>query len=83
MSLNYLYQSVQKNVGLKTKFRNAYKKFYKAKFNEAPTKYDFSRELVNVKTEHTIDEAKELVINAFKPFGDEYLDVVKNGFNEN
>jgi oligoendopeptidase F len=31
----------------------------------------------------SIDEAKQIVLEALKPLGEEYLEIVKKAFNEN
>lgn len=80
--LTSLYKNVSKNViNLKSFFDNR-AQFYKKVFNEKMTKYDFSRDIFNVKTKYSIEEAKELVKNALSIFGEEYSSIVLKAFNE-
>ena len=81
--LQTLYKATQDNAHIKTKYANAYKKFYKARYGETATKYDMAMPLVNVKSEYSVDEAKELVMKALAPFGEEYNTVLKRGMDEN
>ncbi|MCT4469685.1 oligoendopeptidase F [Mycoplasma sp. HS2188] len=77
----------QKVSGLKTIIakRNKYfKKFYEAKFNEKfRPKYDSMRELVKVKSTFTVEQMKDIVLEALEPFGQEYTDIVKKAYSEN
>ncbi len=78
-----LYSSVQRNIKTLIKFRNNWNKFYKKKFGEKPTKFDYNVELVTIKNFYTLEETKEEVLNAFKPFGEKYLEIVNKAFKEN
>ncbi|WP_029512476.1 oligoendopeptidase F [Mycoplasmopsis iners] len=66
------------------KYHQAWKQFYKLRFNEnMDMKTDSMRKLVDVKTKYSIEEMNELVLEALKPFGDEYYSTVKKAINEN
>ena len=82
MLLN-LYESVQQNIGLFKKYNTNWNKYYKIKFKKNPTKYDKNVDLVSIKNKYTPEESMKEVIDAFKPFGKEYLDIVKKAFKEN
>lgn len=81
--LQKLFEQVSANRGILKRFTKLHKKFYKAKFGEKQEKWDGSRELVNVKTSYSVEEAKELVLEALKPFGDEYIKQVQHAFDNN
>lgn len=78
-----LYSAAQKNKSIFIPYEKATKKFYFAKYKEKMTKYDKARELSSVSKKYTPDEGNEMVLNAVKPFGDEYVSVVKKGLAEN
>lgn len=80
--LHSLYNSVQNNLDIFKEAREIQSKSYKAKFNEKMTRFDLARDIVKVKTEYTIEESQKLVLDALKPFGKEYTDVVKIAFSE-
>lgn len=61
-----------------------FKKFYEAKFKEKyRPKYDYARELVNVKSTYTVEEMKKVVYEALQAFGPEYSEIVHKALNEN
>ena len=78
-----LYLAVQKGKKPLIKFRKNWRKFYKAKFNESPTKYDYNVDLITIKNKYTIKESIEKVLNSLKPFGKKYHKVLKKAFEEN
>lgn len=78
-----LYKAVEDNMDVFQKFFDLHSKYYEAKFGEKMTKYDGGVELVEVESEYTVEQAKEMVLNAIKPFGKEYTDVLKKGLDEN
>ncbi|SJZ50593.1 oligoendopeptidase F [Mycoplasmopsis verecunda] len=80
--LNTLFKQVSNRASIFNKFSKAYKKFYKAKYGEKMQKWDTTRDLASVKSEYSVEEAKEIVTNAMKPFGDEYNTEVHKAFNE-
>lgn len=81
--LTTLYTATQQNKSIFVAYENATKKFYFAKYKEKMTKYDKARELSSVNKKYTPEEGNELVLNSIKPFGDEYVSVVKKGLAEN
>ena len=80
--LQSLYKGVQDNLDVFKSYNTLHKKIYKAKFGKAITRYDYSVQLLNIKTEYTIEEQQKLVIDSTKPFGKEYNDVVKKAMKE-
>lgn len=78
-----LYKSVEDNNKVFKKYDTYWKKFYRARFKETPTKYDRSRDLVTAKTSYSPEEAIDIVKEAIKPFGKEYVDVANKAFTEN
>ena len=80
--LQSLYTGVQNNLDVFKAYNKLHKRIYKAKFGKAITKYDYSVQLLNIKTEYTIEEQQKLVIDSTKPFGKEYNDVVKRAMKE-
>ncbi|EFF41656.1 oligoendopeptidase F [Mycoplasmopsis alligatoris] len=81
-SLLNLFDQVSKRKHILTKYRAYHKKFYEAKFKEKFNKWDSSRELVNVKSDYSVEEAKELVTKALLPFGKEYSEQITKAMNE-
>lgn len=77
-----LYDAVQKGKNVFEKYDKYHKKFYKAKFGIAMTKFDHNVELVDVKSEYTIEEMKKETLDAIKPFGKEYYDISKQALND-
>ncbi|UUM19499.1 MULTISPECIES: oligoendopeptidase F [unclassified Mycoplasma] len=81
--LNRLYHQVASRKNIFYKFKTAHSKFYQFKFKEKYHPWDARRELVKVKTNYSINEAKELVARAFEPFGIEYNTQIRKALNEN
>ncbi|MEA4134331.1 oligoendopeptidase F [Mycoplasma sp. 2704] len=81
--LQTLFDQVASNIKVLAKYSEAYKKFYKAKYKSKMEKWDTLRELVNVKTSYTVEEAVDLVNEAVKPFGEEYANEAKKALTEN
>lgn len=77
--IDKLIESVNNNLGL---IQN-YLKIKSDLVNiENPHLYDFGVPLdSNLKVKFSIEEAKEIILNALKPLGDKYLEVVKILFN--
>ncbi|TCG11867.1 oligoendopeptidase F [Mycoplasma marinum] len=80
--LETLYGAVQENKDVFKKYNAAKKRFFKAKFNKTYKKWDTSLPLVKVKSEYTVEEAKEMILEALKPMGEKYNAVVKEAFND-
>ncbi|MCK5807129.1 MAG: oligoendopeptidase F [Mycoplasmataceae bacterium] len=80
--LQTLYKGVQDNLDVFKSFEDLHKKIYKKKFGKTMTKYDHSVQLLNIKTEYTVEEQQKLVIDSTKPFGKEYNDMVKKAMSE-
>ena len=80
--LQNLYSTLQENLPIFKKYSNAKKKFYKKVYGKAMTAYDGRMPLVKEKSEYTIEDAEKLVVEALKPFGKEYTDVLKKGLKE-
>lgn len=78
-----LYKAVEDNMDVFQKFFDLHAKYYEAKFGEKMTKYDGGVELIEVESEYTVEQAKDLVLEAIKPFGKEYTDVLQKGLDEN
>ncbi|MFV8414072.1 oligoendopeptidase F [Mycoplasma sp. Sp48II] len=81
--LQKLFDQVATRSVIFKKYTQAYKKFYQAKFKEPMQKWDGSRELVDVKSQYTVEEAKDIVSQATKPFGTEYQAQVAKAFSQN
>lgn len=82
--LQILFSKVQSLNKTIAKYRNAFKKFYELKFKEKyHPRYDSSRDLVKVKTEYTIEEMQQIVLDSLKPFGNEYYETVNKALKEN
>lgn len=77
-----LYKEVSSRKKVFIKYTNARKKFYKAKFNAKMQKWDYNRELVSVKSKFSVEEAKELVKKALKPFGPEYMEQIEKAMSQ-
>ncbi|MCR8613371.1 MAG: oligoendopeptidase F [Mycoplasma sp.] len=77
-----LYEAVQSNLKTFKDYEAIHKKVYKSKFKKAMTKFDRNVPLVNVKTDFTIEEMQGIILKAFKPFGKEYIDIIKKSFKE-
>lgn len=77
-----LYEEVSKRKKIFIKYTNARKKFYKAKYNQKMQKWDYNRDLVSVKSKFSVEEAKELVKKALKPFGSEYMQQIEKAMTQ-
>ncbi|MDJ1646935.1 M3 family oligoendopeptidase [Mycoplasma phocimorsus] len=75
-------ENIRKNLNSFKPFYKYKKQFYKFKFKEKMTKYDQAVDLVKFKSKYTIEEAKEIIINALSIFGDDYIKIIKKAFNE-
>ncbi|MBN4083782.1 oligoendopeptidase F [Mycoplasma sp. CSL10137] len=81
--LNKLFEQVSRSKDMVQKYRNWHKRFYQAKFGSKMQKWDSMRDLVNVKTEYTVDEMVELARESLMPFGDEYNEQINKALSEN
>lgn len=81
--LQTLFQKVAQKKQILKKYVRNLKMFYKKRFGEEFHDYDWSRELVKVKTSYTVKEANDLVLKALEPFGSEYYNQVWKALNEN
>lgn len=82
--LNKLFTKVQSLKNEVHKYSQAFAKFYNLKFKEKfNKKYDSLRELTNVKSNYSVEDAQKLVLEALNPFGNEYMSIVNKAFNEN
>ena len=80
--LQNIYNIVSKKSYLVREFQKAWNKNYKSKFGKAPKIWDKSIELLSVKNKYTVEEAQKIVLESLKPFGDEYISVIKKAFDE-
>ncbi|QJB71246.1 oligoendopeptidase F [Mycoplasma sp. 1654_15] len=80
--LENLFKSVQKHTKIYDKFKKARNKFFKIKFNKPMKDWDNKVSLVKIKENYTIEEAQNLVLEALKPMGKEYSDMIKKSFNQ-
>ncbi|UUD36982.1 Oligoendopeptidase F, plasmid [Mycoplasmopsis californica] len=78
-----LYDAVKSNLHIFKKYHKYKKKFFKKKFNKSYTRFDTQVELVDIKTNYSVEEAQQLVLDALTPFGDEYIKQIQKAFNEN
>lgn len=78
-----LYEAVKSHKDLPSEYAKLWRKAYEIRYKEKPTRYDAFMPLVKVKGEWTIEEMQQIILEAFKPYGKEYTDVVKKAFNEN
>ncbi|WP_096385358.1 M3 family oligoendopeptidase [Mycoplasmopsis bovigenitalium] len=79
-----LFDKVSSLKTLVAKRNKWFKKFYEAKFKEKyRPKYDSFRELVNVKSTYTVEQMKQIVLDALEPFGEEYHNTIKRSYSEN
>lgn len=81
--LQKLYEQVSNRKSVFKKFNKYHKIFYKQRFKSTMHDWDATRDLVNVKTEYSVEEAKDLVTKALEPFGDEYINQIKKALSQN
>ncbi|WP_261368926.1 M3 family metallopeptidase [Mycoplasma struthionis] len=81
--LNILYTQVQNKMPLIKKYYDAYKKFYKARFKKDIRRWDWSYPIFSIKNKYSIEEAKDIVLEALKIMPQEYNNIVKKALNEN
>ncbi|VEU75442.1 Oligoendopeptidase F, plasmid [Mycoplasmopsis maculosa] len=82
--LEKLFENVKKIKSDIYEYNKSHKKFYELKFKDKyDSKYDFARELIKVKNNYSIEEIQKIILEAFKPYGDEYYNTIKKAFNEN
>ncbi|WP_027334006.1 oligoendopeptidase F [Mycoplasma elephantis] len=78
-----LYSAVKNNLYIFKKYHKYKKKFFKAKFKKEYTRFDSEVDLFKLKQSYTINEAQELVLEALKPFGENYINQINKAFSEN
>ncbi|MEE3928600.1 oligoendopeptidase F [Mycoplasmopsis ciconiae] len=78
-----LYEKVSQSKDIFKKYRKYHKMFYQAKFKSKMQKWDVARDLVKVKSSYSVEEAKEIVRQALKPFGEEYMSQINKALDEN
>ncbi|MCU4706360.1 oligoendopeptidase F [Mycoplasma sp. CSL7503-lung] len=81
--LNKLFEQVSQRKDIVHKFRNWRKRFYFSKYGIKMQKWDSARDLVNVKTEYTVDEMIYLAKKSLEPFGGKYIEQVNKALSEN
>ncbi|VEU74339.1 Oligoendopeptidase F, plasmid [Mycoplasmopsis citelli] len=81
--LQRLYAEVSHKKAIFYKFKSARSKFYQRKFKQQYHPWDSRRELVKVKSAYSVEEAKDLVLKALQPFGEEYINQITKALNEN
>lgn len=80
--LESLYKAVQHHLPMFKKVRQYHGLFYYKKFKKRMTKYDLEVELVKVKTNYTVEQAQQLVLDSIIPFGENYVNVVRRALLE-
>ena len=80
--LKNIYKIVSEKSYIVNKFSKAWKKNYKSKFKSKANIWDRSIELISVKNKYTVEDAKKIVLESLKPFGDEYISVIKRAYDE-
>ncbi|MBZ4204059.1 oligoendopeptidase F [Mycoplasma tauri] len=81
--LKNLFFNVSNTKNTISKYRKKYKYAYEKRFKEKyRPKYDSYRNIVKIKNTFTVEEAKNIVLEALKPLGKDYIDQVKKAFNE-
>ena len=78
-----LYSAIEKSKKPLVQFRKNWKKFYKAKFGERPTKYDYNVDLITLKNKYTPKESMKKVLKSLEFFGEEYTRILKKAFSDN
>ncbi|WP_406614701.1 oligoendopeptidase F [Mycoplasma corogypsi] len=77
-----LFEQVSNNRDPLIKYHKLHKKFYKIRYGSKQQKWDGMRELVDVKSQYSVEEAQQLILEALKPFGAEYIDQIQKAFNQ-
>ena len=80
--LQNIYNIVSKKSYLVHEFQKIWNKNYKIKFGNPPKIWDKSIELVSIKNKYSIEEAQKIILEALKPFGNEYISIIKKAFKE-
>jgi len=80
--LQKLFNNVSKQKIIFKKFNQYYKVFYSKKYKEKyDEKTDAYRDLTKIKSSYTIEEMQNIVIEALKPYGQEYSEKIKEAIN--
>ncbi|TDV23547.1 oligoendopeptidase F [Mycoplasmopsis mustelae] len=80
--LKKLFSKVSESKQILKKYKKWSDKFYQIKFKSRRQLWDYSRDLVSVKTSYTVSEMNELAKTALKPFGQEYHQQVCKAIDE-
>ncbi|TPR54299.1 oligoendopeptidase F [Metamycoplasma neophronis] len=80
--LEIIYSSVQNNMEVFRKYHRAHKQFFKAKFGKKMEKWDGAVDLVKVKSEYSVEEAQQILIDITSVMPYEYPEVVKKAVKE-
>ncbi len=81
--LETLYLAVQEGKTSFKKYTSMNKKFFMAKYNKKFNPYwDSHLPLVKVKSEYTVEEGQAMILEALKPMGQEYTDMLNKAFKE-
>lgn len=81
-SLEKLFQFVANSAPIFEKFKKAKEKFYQAKFGTKMNSWDRLVPLVETKNNYSVEDAQKIVLEAIKPLGQEYKDVVEKAFSQ-
>ncbi|MXR55848.1 oligoendopeptidase F [Mycoplasma flocculare] len=81
-SLEKLFNFVASAAPIFEKFKNAQKKFYKAKFGSEMNSWDRLVPLVEIKNNYTVKEAQKIILESVIPLGAEYEKMVKKSFEQ-
>ncbi|VEU59149.1 oligoendopeptidase F [Mesomycoplasma neurolyticum] len=77
-----LYNTTKKNIYIYRKYEKLNAIFYKKKYNEPYNVWNSKLPLINVKQNYSIEEAKEILLEAIKPMGNEYYNKVKEALEQ-
>ena len=80
--LKNIYNIVSEKSYIVDKFNKAWKKNYQTKFKTKANIWDRGIELISINNKYTVEDAKEIVIESLKPFGDEYISMINKAFND-
>ncbi|WP_022935619.1 oligoendopeptidase F [Mesomycoplasma moatsii] len=81
--LETFYRSVKNNINLFNKFKKVHKKFFEIKYRKKFQSWDIYLPLVKIQENYSIEESQNIVLEALKPLGEEYLLIVNKMFKEN
>lgn len=81
-NLEKLFEFVASAAPIFEKFKKAQKHFYKAKFGTEMNAWDRLVPLVEIKNNYSVEDAQKIVLEAIKPLGSEYENVVSQSFEQ-